>query len=84
MSHSLHWLLAIATTLGSAATQAMPLGPLNAPGATPSASVRSGEGCSQSRGGWSCASSSDAGCLFTETKGGLSCLPREAVVAEKN
>lgn len=83
MSHSLPWLLAIATTLGSAAAQALPLGPLNTPGATPSASVRASEGCSQSRGGWSCSSSSDAGCLVSETKGGLTCLPRGEVVADK-
>jgi hypothetical protein len=86
MSHSLHWLLAAAATLTTAAAQALPLGPLNPPGPTnrTAPSVSSGEGCSQTRGGWSCSSSPAPACLFAKTKGGLSCLPWKDLVAEKS
>ncbi|MEB3326001.1 MAG: hypothetical protein VKM17_11795 [Cyanobacteriota bacterium] len=83
MSHSLHWLLAVATTLGTAAAQALPLAPLKSPGPSSPPSVSSEQGCQQTRGGWSCASSAAPDCLFAETKGGLSCLPREKLLAEK-
>jgi hypothetical protein len=82
MSHSLHWLLAIATTLSTTAALAMPLGPLNPAATITPTSVSSGEGCRQTRGGWSCSSSPAPACLFSKTKGGLSCLPQEEFVAE--
>jgi hypothetical protein len=84
MSHSLHWLLAITTTLSTTAAQAMPLGPLNPAATITPTSVSSGEGCRQTRGGWSCSSSPAPACLFAKTKGGLSCLPWKDLVAEKS